>query len=553
MGPLVSVLAAIVVHAAAQFGVGVQREVAGGWAFGLVLPYLLALLAMRSQALGQRRASRVWLLLTDASGWISYAVLTLGCGWLATVRRWTGASLDVDAWPDLALGVSFLPFAVYQVIAIDASVRAHSGIVATRRSMRSFQLRMFVACASPIALFLVISALLGRSEWLRVQVEHVGLASALFTLLMVVGLAWLLPAFLRWSWDTTPFPRGPVRDLLDLVARRARFEPRALRVWNTGELMANAAIVGFGRRGRTVLFSDNLLSVLNNRELCAVYAHEIGHARRRHVGIFIAWVAAFVLVGDVAVRRVLDVEGELLAATVAAGFFAAGVLGFGWLSRRYELDADLFAVEVLEDQPALVSALEQVGVHGRDRNGWRHFSVARRVDFLDRARTEPGFARSFRRRLALYAATGIALAGLGAALQTVDLVGALPGDRAVASLARGRYDRAATLARALEGEDADDILALASAGASVGGPGVEALTDGLRAALGAGQDERALRLARLARLRGVPAGRDVARALESAREDDDEGLERALGRLDPDWRTAVRAAVGPRRPGAPQE
>ncbi|MEM1452404.1 MAG: M48 family metalloprotease [Planctomycetota bacterium] len=553
MGPLVSVLAAIVVHAAAQSGVGVQREVAGGWAVGLLLPYLLALLAMRSQAMGKRRASRVWLLLTDGSGWISYAILTLACGWLETVRRWTGASLDVEAWPDLALGVSFLPFVVYQLAAIDASARAHSAIVATRRSMRSFQMRMFAACASPIAFLMVASALMARSEWLRVQVEHVGLASAVFSLLLVVGLASMLPTFLRLSWDTAPLPRGPRRDLLDLVAQRAEFEPRSLRVWNTGGLMANAAIVGFGQRGRTVIFSDSLLSVLNNRELCAVYAHEIGHARRRHVGIFIAWVAAFMLIGDVVVRGVLDAHGDLRAATVGAAVFAAGALGFGWLSRRYELDADLFAVDVLDDQPALVSALEQVGVHGRDRGGWRHFSVARRVRFLDRTRTEPGFARSFRSRLRAYAVAGVLLAGVGVILQAVDLMADLPEDRAVASLARGRYERAAVLARALEGEGADEILALAGAGASVGDPGIDALTAGLRAALGAGEAERALRLARLADLRSVPAGRDVALALESARKDDAGGVERALGRLDPDWRTAVQAALRARPPVEAQE
>ena len=62
--------------------------------------------------------------------------------------------------------------------------------------------------------------------------------------------------------------------------------------------MANAAIVGFLPGHRTVLFSDSLLAGLPPRELAAVFAHEIGHARRHHVLVFGAWTLVFFLAGD---------------------------------------------------------------------------------------------------------------------------------------------------------------------------------------------------------------------------------------------------------------
>ena len=239
-----------------------------------------------------------------------------------------GAPLDGDpplpeSWPGLALGLALAPFVVFQLAAIDASVRAHGGTPTTQRHLRGFQVRMFLAVVAPIAAFVLASAAIALFPWLRAQVEHVGLVWTLFMVLFVGAMAHVFPRVVRWAWDTEPFPDGPQRELLDDVARRSNFEPAALRIWRTGNLVANATIIGLTRRGLVVLFSDELLSVLNSRELSAVYAHEIGHAVRGHVGIFLAWTAGFFLIGDLAVARTL--EGSSLAAGLALGAALAGL------------------------------------------------------------------------------------------------------------------------------------------------------------------------------------------------------------------------------------
>ena len=301
---------------------------------------------------------------------------------------------------------------------------------------------MFLAVVAPIAAFVLASAAIALFPWLRAQVEHVGLVWTLFMVLFVGAMAYGFPRVVRWAWDTAPFPDGPQRELLDDVARRSGFQPAALRIWRTGNLVANATIIGLTRRGRVVLFSDELLSVLNSRELSAVYAHEIGHAVRGHVGIFLAWTAGFFLIGDLAVARTL--EGSSLVAGLALGAALAGLwfVTFGWLSRRFELEADLFSFEIVSDLSALVSALERVGGADRTRNGWRHFSVKRRVQFLGRAASDPRFVRLFRGRLRAMAGVGYTLAALGAVLQFATLAEDLPRDRAVAALSLGRYTAA---------------------------------------------------------------------------------------------------------------
>ena len=563
MGSVLSVIAAILLHGIAQSGsvgagptlmnsvLGLENADAPRWfaplvaVLALAIPYFLGRRARRAAVKGDLKGGPRWQRLTENSGWIAFGVLLFVGGWIDAVRAWTGATLDLNGWPEGALALSFLPFVVYQVAAIDSSVRAAGGGALIQRHLRAFQCRMFFACLAPILVFLGASILLGKSDWLRIQVEHVGLASVLFTGLMVLVLAQLLPFLLRWSWDTVPFPDGPQRERLDEVAKAAEFEPRDIRLWRTGDLMANAAIVGFTPKGRTVLFSDQLLSLLNTRELCAVYGHEIGHARRGHVTVFLCWTLGFVFLGDYAARTAMDEYGVWAGA--GAGLFALVVwfFSFGWLSRRFELDADLFSLQTVKDLPALVSALERVGGRNREKSGWRHFGVGPRVRFLAKTVSNDPFVARFRSRLRLFAIVGVLLAVSGAALQLFDLLETLPRDRAVASLAHGDYAQAASLAAELEGEDAEELRELAAAAVRIGpGSGARsrpALEEALDAALQGGDPTEARSLAVVAALRGVPSARHLANELEDLIDGESEAHRvESLKRIAREWRAASR-------------
>ena len=561
MVPILSVIAAIFLHGIAQSGsvgsgptlwssvLGSPNSGAPRWLapvaalLCLGIPYVLGQRARRAAVKGDLKKGPRWQHLTEHSGWIAFGVLLFAGGWIDAVRSWTGATLDLNGWPEGALVLSFLPFVLYQVAAIDASVRSAGGGATIQRHLRAFQCRMFFSCLAPILVFLGASILLGKSDWLRVQVEHVGLASVLFTALMVLVLVQLLPFLLRWSWDTVPFPPGPQRERLDEVAEAAEFQPRDIRLWRTGDLMANAAIVGYTPKGRTVLFSDQLLSLLNTRELCAVYAHEIGHARRGHVTVFLCWTLGFFFLGDYAARETMDAYGVWFGACAGLAALLAWFFSFGWLSRRFELDADLFSLQTVRDLPALVSALERVGGRDREASGWRHFGVGPRVRFLAKTVSNEPFVARFRGRLRLFAIASVLLAASGAALQLIDLLESLPRDRAVASLAHGNYAQAASLASDLEGEDAEEIRALAAAAVRIG-TGSEAasrsaLELALAAALRQGDPAEARSLAVVAALRGVPDAFQLADKLDDLIEKEP-GADsvKSLKRLAQEWLAA---------------
>jgi len=484
VGFLVQLLLAVGVLGAAQHGLAFG-EVPWPWAFGvLAVPHLLGAFAHRVGRAGRFRLTSLAGRLVVLSAPLAFALWVLGTNWLEAVRGWTGARLAPESWPEFALFLAFAPYPLLQVVAVHAEVAQHAPPGPMRRRALAFQLRMLAAALVPIGLYVFVSAQVGVFDEVRVQVQEVGLVNAGFLALLLGSLAVLLPLVLTSAWDTVRMPPSPQRDVLDEVARRAGFTPRDVRVWRTGNLMSNAAIVGVGDR-RVVFFSDSLLASLPPRELAAVYGHEIGHAKRRHVSVFLVWTLAFFLGADL-LAVTLAPENDWLATTILFGALGLWALGFGWLSRRCELEADLYSLELLRDPAAMTLALERVGGRLSDVSGWRHFSSRDRVTFLWRAWTEPGFAARFRRRLRRLAWAGGVLFVLAAGAQLWSLVERYPEDQVRAALALGRWDEALDRARALDDLEEDDLVLLELGVEKQAGRGalpMEELEGGLEACL----------------------------------------------------------------------
>lgn len=166
--------------------------------------------------------------------------------------------------------------------------------------------------------------------------------------LMPVGAAvafLLAPLLMRKMWDTVPLPAGPIREKLLAMCTRHGVAVNDLLLWRTYGGMINAAVMGLFGRVRFILLSDGLLDQVSEREVEAVMAHELAHVRLKHL-----W---WLLISAAAGVAGLSVAGEALAATgivwptwAQASLYAFGlvlwIVGFGWVSRRIERQADTF-------------------------------------------------------------------------------------------------------------------------------------------------------------------------------------------------------------------
>jgi STE24 endopeptidase len=220
------------------------------------------------------------------------------------------------------------------------------------------------------------------AAWLadRGKAVGIGVALAAAAWIAVVGLArlwpsgWVVPAaagaavvvlFLSFIAPVVLEPIfnrfRPVEDetlaaRLVALAERAGAPVREVLVADASRrtTKVNAYVSGLGTSRRVVVW-DTLLDAVGTPEVEVVVAHELGHRRLRHVAKFSAVAMAVAAATVVLVRLAVGTADPadlptavllVLAVQVAvAPFFVA------W-SRRYERQADRFALDVTRDLPA---------------------------------------------------------------------------------------------------------------------------------------------------------------------------------------------------------
>ncbi len=206
-------------------------------------------------------------------------------------------------------------------------------------------------------------------EWLRQSPDHPAIAGLIGRIVGVIVVLCVSSLVMRCVWETIRLSDGPLRDRLLGLCGRAEVRVRDLLVWRTRGTMVNGAAMGLVAPLRYILLTDALLDHLPTRQVESVMAHEIAHVRHRHI----PWLLAALIgsIGVFGVLSVLPVWGLSIwlapagidddrtppwwlvnAEALMAGPMLAGVLlTFGWVSRRFEWQADAFAARLLSIDP----------------------------------------------------------------------------------------------------------------------------------------------------------------------------------------------------------
>ncbi len=211
----------------------------------------------------------------------------------------------------------------------------------------------------------------------------------------------IAPVLIVRVWRTIRMPAGPLTDELMALSKAMRLRFRQVRLWQTGGMIANAAVMGILAPVRYVLLSDALVEQLDVREVRAVFAHEAGHIVGHH--LFYSMLFSILSV------TLCSMVGELLAWSLGPdGWWAEGFVlpvlacvwffGFGWISRRFERQSDVVAAWYSGDGPpcpdgrispegawAFSRSLERIGQLNGASPGqwnWRHGSISWRVSYV---------------------------------------------------------------------------------------------------------------------------------------------------------------------------
>lgn len=213
------------------------------------------------------------------------------------------------------------------------------------------------------ALWLVQAAPL--SWWLWVW----GLWAGLSVFLLLLSPYLIEPLFFTFKPLDKPELEDRVRSLLARAGVKAGKILQVDASKRSGH--SNAYFTGIGRVKRVVLF-DTLLEQLNDDELLAVLAHELGHWRCGHLrqrlikGQLVALLSCFVAFYLLKAQWLSSWLGfaELsFVGEVALLGWLAGLLGFfwtpvsSWWSRRQERQADQFAIDLVGGGMPLATGL----------------------------------------------------------------------------------------------------------------------------------------------------------------------------------------------------
>jgi STE24 endopeptidase len=266
--------------------------------------------------------------------------------------------------------------------------------------------------------------------------------------LLVCAVFALAPLMMRYTWETTPLPAGDLRLRLEAIARQLKLRYRDILVWHSRGMLVNAAVMGILPSLRYVLLSDGLLDSMSTRQIEAVFGHEAGHVRCRHIPYFILFATLTMLVGGgilLLVEPHLSTQySQILVGLVIVLLWG---LAFGWLSHQFEYQADLAGAASItpsgdacspacllhsagpagdaelcttaarEFSVALLRVAALNGIPG-DEHGWRHPSIQQRVAFLERVSLDPAASTGFLRRLQIAKAILILGTAVGLALAT---------------------------------------------------------------------------------------------------------------------------------------
>lgn len=209
---------------------------------------------------------------------------------------------------------------VYQLVAVvllesvvSAVVGTAFGYVSTmkieekygfnRSTMKTFvkdRIRSFIVS---VVLSIALALLLGACHqalgvWM---IPVFTVVAFLFTMI----ISFVYPLLSRIGNKFTPLEDGELKDALMNLLDKYGYKIKAIEIMDASRRTTklNAYFTGFGKM-KTIVLYDNLVNAMTTEEICAVFAHELGHGLNR----------------DVQKAQILNVFQLLLMAVMACGF-----------------------------------------------------------------------------------------------------------------------------------------------------------------------------------------------------------------------------------------
>ncbi len=270
----------------------------------------------------------------------------------------------------------------------------------------------------------VVHEALKRNEW-----THLFLYAMFF-----IFLGTFFPVFVKTIWGCEDVRNPDLLELLSDLCKEAGVTVRNAIMWPIMESQAiTAGIMGIVGRFRFILLTPSIVKILDREELKSVLAHELGHSKNHHLHFYLIFFMGYAILSylypDIFFWSVywcglvdyfpdFFINGNKNAmAFIFFGPMVALLLLyfrylFGFFSRNFERQADLFSLSLLGSSEPLVSSLNKVAYANGidpDASNWHHYGIKERVEFVRDCERQPELATAHHKKVFQYKSCFIAI------------------------------------------------------------------------------------------------------------------------------------------------
>jgi STE24 endopeptidase len=294
-------------------------------------------------------------------GVIFLLILTLGGGISLAFKLWSSFDLspmitDLGAVFTVMIVMTIfeIPTSLYQTFVIEEKYGFNKSTIQQFFKDQAISLALVLAIGMPVmAMILWVMNSIGSLWWLVAWAILMG-----FSLLM----SWLFPTIIAPLFNKfTPMEEGSLKSRIQGLLTRCGFSSDGIFIMDGSKRSGhgNAYFTGMGKNKR-IVFYDTLVDSLEDEELEAVLAHELGHFKRKHtmkmlIASSIMTLLSFAILGwlinqdwffsGLGVDTHSNAAALLLFMLVSPVFtiFMQPISAF--FQRKFEFEADTFAAE----------------------------------------------------------------------------------------------------------------------------------------------------------------------------------------------------------------
>lgn len=245
-----------------------------------------------------------------------------------------------------------------------------------------------------------------------------------YILFFVIAISVFGPVLIQRLWGCRPLAPGVDRQRIEKTCQLAGLKYRDILAWNLfGGGMITAGVMGIVGRFRYILVTPALLACLDDDEIQGVILHEIGHVYHRHMLFYLFFFAGFIACNFVFFEPLMlmvylinplydgaaflglsqNTAHAAITCLVLVGLFVLYFrFVFGLFMRHFERQADLHIFRYTDSPSALISTFYKIASLSRqsiDKPNWHHFSIGRRIGFLEKCRMNPGLIQDHHRKV----------------------------------------------------------------------------------------------------------------------------------------------------------